>query len=67
MQKDSLIKTNLYLRNSRTRHKLLVQTVVSSTAIEGVLLNPTEIEMPRFVSGKLNKFYASAKSSGSRR
>ena len=67
MRKDSLINTNLYLRNSRKRHKLLVDTVVSSTAIEGVLLDPTELEMPRFASGKPNKFYASAKSSGSRR
>jgi len=67
MRKDSLINTNPYLRDSKKRQRLLVETVVSSTAIEGVHLNPDELETPLFVSGKFTKFFAPAKSYGSRR
>ena len=35
MKKSSLISTNIYLRDQSTRNKLLQQTVVSSSAIEG--------------------------------
>ena len=35
MKKSSLISTNIYLRDQTVRDKLLRQTVVSSSAIEG--------------------------------
>ena len=44
MVKDALIKTNSYLRDSKKRKALLVRTVVSSTAIEGVHLEPEDLE-----------------------
>jgi len=44
MLKDALIKTNPYLRDSKKRKELLVRTVVSSTAIEGVHLDPEDLE-----------------------
>jgi hypothetical protein len=44
MVKDALIKTNSYLRDSKKRKALLVKTVVSSTAVEGVHLDPEDLE-----------------------
>jgi len=44
MVKGALIKTNSYLRDSKKRKALLVRTVVSSTAIEGVQLEPEDLE-----------------------
>jgi hypothetical protein len=35
MKKSSLISTNIYLQDQTTRDKLLRQTVISSSAIEG--------------------------------
>ena len=35
MKKSSLISTNIYLQDQTTREKLLRQTVISSSAIEG--------------------------------
>lgn len=36
MKKSSLLVTNIYLRDQTTRDKLLRQSVISSSAIEGV-------------------------------
>jgi hypothetical protein len=44
MVKDALTKTNSYLRDSKKRKALLVRTVVSSTAIDGVHLEPEDLE-----------------------
>jgi len=44
MLKDALIKTNAYLKDSKQRKTLLVRTVVSSTAVEGVHLDPEDLE-----------------------
>ena len=62
MVKDALIKTNVYLKDSKQRKTLLVRTVVSSTAVEGVHLDPEDLED----FDKHIKFDASAKSSRSR-
>ena len=67
MRKDSLIRTNFYLRDSKRREPLLARTVVSSTAVEGVHLDWDELEKSLFTSNRGIKFYASAKSSESRR
>jgi hypothetical protein len=67
MRKDSLINTNPYLKNSKWRKRLLAETVISSTAIEGVHLSYDELETPLFVSGKPFKFSASLKTSESGR
>jgi hypothetical protein len=67
MLKDSLIRTNSYLRDSKRREALLAKTVVSSTAIEGVHLDWDELEKSLFTSNRNIRFYASVKSSGSRR
>ncbi len=44
MVKDALIKTNAYLKDSKQRKTLLVRTVVSSTAVEDVHLDPEDLE-----------------------
>ncbi len=67
MRKDSLIKTNSYLRDSKRRETLLAKTVVSSTAIEGIHLDWDELEESLSTSNKDIRFYGSAKSSESRR
>ena len=67
MRKDSLIKMNSYLRDSKQREILLAKTIVSSTAIEGVHLDWDELGKSLSTSEKHIRFYVSAKSSGSRR
>jgi len=67
MPKDSLIRTNSYLRDSKRREALLAKTVVSSTAIEGVHLDWDELQKPLFTSNGKIRFYGSVKSSESRR
>ena len=67
MRKDSLINTNSYLRDSKRREALLVKTVASSTAIEGVHLDWDDLEKSLPISNKNIRFYVSAKSSESRR
>jgi hypothetical protein len=67
MRKDSLIKTNSYLRDSKRREALLANTVVSSTAIEGVHLDWDELEKSQSPSNKNFRFYGSLKSSELRR
>ena len=67
MRKDSLINTNSYLRNSKQRETLLAQTVVSSTAIEGVHLDWDELKKSLSISEKHIMFYVSPNSSESRR
>jgi hypothetical protein len=67
MRKDSLINTNPYLRNLQHRQTMLVETVLSSTAIEGVHLDFKQLERSLFISDKPIKSCASLKSSGSRR
>jgi len=52
MQKDALINTNPYLRDSRQRETLLARTIISSTAIEGVNLDSEEVEKSLSISGK---------------
>jgi hypothetical protein len=44
MIKDSLIKTNRHPRDPKKRKALLVKAVVSSTAVEGVHLDPEDLE-----------------------
>jgi len=44
MSKDALIKVNSYLKDPKQRKTLLVRTVVSSTAVEGVHLDPEDLE-----------------------
>jgi hypothetical protein len=44
MPKDSLIRTNSYLKDPKIRETLLARAVVSSTAIEGVHLDYGELE-----------------------
>jgi hypothetical protein len=43
MVKNPLIKTNPYLRDSRKRREMFELTVFTSTGIEGVKLNPSEL------------------------
>jgi len=38
MKKDSLIKTNPYLKNPTRRKSMLYTSVVTSSAIEGVIM-----------------------------
>ena len=44
MAKDALIKTNAYLKDLKQRKALLLRTVISSTAVEGVHLDPEDLE-----------------------
>jgi len=44
MVKDALIETNRHLRDPKKRKALLVRAVVSSTAVEGVHLDPKDLE-----------------------
>ena len=44
MVKDALIETNRHLRDPKKRKALLVRAVVSSTAVEGVHLEPEDLE-----------------------
>jgi hypothetical protein len=67
MLKDALINTNPYLRDPIQREALLSKTVISSTAIEGVVLGSAEIEKSIRVSGKRVKHSTSARSSRSPR
>lgn len=67
MRKDSLINTNSYLRDSKRRETLLIETIVSSTAIEGVHLDSDELARSLYISNKNVSFYVSAKSSESHR
>lgn len=67
MFKDSLINTNPYLRDSKQRERLLIKTIVSSTAIEGIHFDHSELEKSSLISNKHIISYASQKSSGSRR
>lgn len=43
MAKKSLIETNPYLLDSHKRHEMFEMTVYSSTGIEGVKLNHSEL------------------------
>ena len=36
MKKKSLLQTNPYLKNSKLRDKMIIQSAITSTAIEGV-------------------------------
>ena len=63
MEKDALIKTHAYLKGSKQRKTLLLRTVISSTAVEGVHLDPEDLED----FDKPIKSAVSAKSSRSRR
>lgn len=36
MKKRSLLTTNKFLKNPRTRNRLLIQTILSSSAVEGM-------------------------------
>jgi hypothetical protein len=67
MRKDSLIKTNSYLRDSKQREILLAKTIISSTAIEGVHLDWDELGKSLSTPEKHIRFYGSGKSSESRR
>ena len=69
MHKDSLINTNSYLRDLKRRKALLIKTVVSSTAVEGVHLDWDDLKELRSLSNsnKNIRFPVSAKSSESRR
>ncbi len=67
MLKGALIHTNPYLRDPKEREDLLSRTVISSTAIEGVILDSAEIERSIPASGKHVKLYTSARSSRSSR
>jgi hypothetical protein len=69
MDKDSLINTNFYLRDSKRRESLLAKTVISSTAIEGVHLDWEDLkELRSFHNSNKNiRSHVSAKSSESRR
>ena len=42
MKKSSLLKTNPYLKNAKLRDKMILQSVISSTAIEGVHIRPVK-------------------------
>jgi hypothetical protein len=53
--KDSLINTNSYLRDSKRREALLVKTVVSSAAVEGVHLDWDDLKELRSLSIELRK------------
>jgi 16S rRNA G527 N7-methylase RsmG len=63
MEKDALIKSNTYLKGSEQRKTLFLRTVISSTAVEGVHLDPEDLED----FDKPIKSVVSAKSSRSRR
>ena len=67
MHKDSLINTNSYLRDSKRLKTLLVKTVATSTAIEGVHLDGVELLRSLSISNKNIRVYVSPKSSESRR
>jgi hypothetical protein len=67
MRKDALINTNPYLRDSRQRETLLVRTIISSTAVEGVNLDFAEVEKSLSISGKHVRLYASSNSSRSQK
>ncbi len=50
MKTKSLIETNPYLKNSATRAKLIVRSVVTSCGVEGVKVDfnkAAHIEIPR--------------------
>lgn len=50
MKTKSLIETNPYLKNSATREKLVVRSVVTSCGVEGVKVDfskAAHIEIPR--------------------
>lgn len=50
MKIKSLIETNPYLKNSATREKLVVRSVVTSCGVEGVKVDfskAANIEIPR--------------------
>ena len=67
MRKETLIKTNSYLRDSKQREMLLAKTVVYSTAIEGVHLDWDEFKKPLSISNRNIRFNVSPKSSESHR
>jgi len=46
MKKDSLIKTNPYLKNPAERRAMLYASVMTSSAIEGVKLPGMKISKP---------------------
>jgi hypothetical protein len=66
---DSLINTNSYLRDSKQREALLIRTVVSSTAVEGVHLDWADLKELRSLSNsnKNIKSHVPTRSSESRR
>jgi len=39
MKKKSLLKTNPYLKNSKIRKVMIMESAITSTAIEGVHIN----------------------------
>ena len=67
MGKDLLIHTNSYLRDSKRREALLVKTVLSSTAIEGVHLDWDDLKESFPFPNKNFRSHVSVKSSESHR
>jgi hypothetical protein len=66
MQKDTLVETNPYLRDSQRRQRLLIRTVVSSTAVEGVHFLSGELQRLS-ESREITTFRIPSKSAGSHR
>ncbi len=52
MKKDSLIRTNPYLKNKALREKLLLISVNSSIAIEGVKIKVTRKDLQKYKRAK---------------
>jgi hypothetical protein len=42
MKNNSLLKTNPYLKNVKLRDDMILQSIISSTAIEGVHIRPAK-------------------------
>lgn len=65
MLKRSLTKTNPYLSNPAKRREMFEMTVYTSTDVEGVKLNTSDLRAPRRTTRRPTSSRVSAKSSGS--
>jgi len=65
MLKLSLTKTNPYLSNPAKRREMFKMTVYTSTDVEGVKLNPSDLRAPTRTTRRPTSSRVSAKSSGS--
>jgi hypothetical protein len=67
MQKNTLSKTNPYLKDAAQRKALLYTSVATSTAIEGVIMSAAKSKKPSKKTRKPMLVHESRSSYGSRR